>query len=60
VSFSLGLAGALAGIGVLAVRAREVLLRRSWLRAAETLPVVTAAAIFLAGVFLLGRNAIVL
>jgi nickel/cobalt exporter len=58
VAFSLGLAGALASIGMLAVRVRDALLGRSWFRAARVLPTVTAAAILLAGVFLVTRTVI--
>jgi nickel/cobalt exporter len=58
VAFSLGLAGALTGIGVLAVRARETLLRRSWFRAAKVLPVASAAAISLIGVVLVTKAVI--
>lgn len=55
-AFSLGLAGALAGIGLLAIRARDLLLRRFRSRMAQALPVAGAAAILLVGVFLLSRT----
>jgi nickel/cobalt exporter len=58
VAFSLGLAGALASIGMLAVRVRDVLLRRYWFRAAKVLPVVSAAAVLLVGVFLVTKAVI--
>jgi ABC-type nickel/cobalt efflux system permease component RcnA len=43
--FSLGLAAALLGVGLAAVRVRELASRRSWVRAARLVPVLSAAAI---------------
>jgi nickel/cobalt exporter len=54
-AFGLGLAGAIGGIGVLAVRAREAAARRSWARLTRSLPIVSAAAILLVGFVLTGR-----
>lgn len=54
-AFSLGLACAIAGIGLLAVRARDLVARRSWSLAARDLPIASAAAILLVGVVLAGR-----
>ncbi|HJV04274.1 MAG TPA: High-affinity nickel-transporter [Actinomycetota bacterium] len=57
-AFSVGLAATLAGIGMLAVGARELLLRRFWSRAAKVLPVASAAAILLAGMVLVTKTAL--
>ncbi|MGH2738288.1 MAG: nickel/cobalt transporter, partial [Actinomycetota bacterium] len=54
-AFGLGLAGAIGGIGVLAVRAREAAARRSWIRLTRWLPIASAAAILLVGFVLTGR-----
>jgi cytochrome c biogenesis protein CcdA len=54
-AFGLGLAGAIGGIGVLAVRAREAVARRSWARLSRWLPIASAAAILLVGFVLTGR-----
>ncbi|MGH2656827.1 MAG: nickel/cobalt transporter [Actinomycetota bacterium] len=54
-AFGLGLAGAIGGIGVLAVRAREAAARRSWERLTRWLPIAGAAAILLVGLVLTGR-----
>jgi nickel/cobalt transporter (NicO) family protein len=54
-AFSLGLACAIAGIGLLAVRARDLVARRSWSWPARALPIASAAAILLVGVVLTGR-----
>lgn len=54
-AFGLGLAGAIGGIGVLAVRAREAVARRSWARLSRWLPTASAAAILLVGFVLTGR-----
>lgn len=58
VAFSLGLAGALIGVGLLAVRARDLAQRRFTERAARLLPVASAAAIALVGLVLTVRGAI--
>ena len=58
VAFSLGLAGALIGVGVVAVRARGVAERRFTARASRLLPVASAAAIAAMGLFLTVRGAL--
>lgn len=58
VAFSAGLAGALIGVGFLAVRARDFAQRRFTERAAWLLPVTSAAAIALVGLVLTIRGAI--
>jgi nickel/cobalt exporter len=55
VAFGLGLAAALAAIGVLAVRARDLVTRGSWHRVTAALPIVSAAAILVVGVVLTAR-----
>lgn len=57
-AFSLGLASALVGVGVLTLRARDIAERRLTERAARLLPVVSAGAILAMGVFLTVRGAI--
>lgn len=54
-AFSLGLAASICGIGVLAVRAREAVCRRSWDRLARLLPIGSATVILLVGFVLTGR-----
>jgi nickel/cobalt exporter len=57
-AFSLGLAGALIGVGILTVHARDLAQRRLTDRAARLLPVVSAGAIATMGLFLTVRGAI--
>lgn len=54
-AFSVGLAGALTGIGVLAVRARDLVSRRAGVRLTRIMPVASAAAIILVGAVLVVR-----
>jgi len=56
-AFSLGLAGALIGVGVLSLKARDVAERRLTSGAARFLPVASAAAIAAMGLFLAVRGA---
>ncbi len=56
-AFSLGLASALVGVGVLTLRARDLAERRLTERAARLLPVASAGAIAAMGVFLTVRGA---
>jgi len=56
VSFSLGLAGALVIVGVVALRARDALSRRVSGRAARLVPVLSAASIALLGLILTLRG----
>jgi ABC-type nickel/cobalt efflux system permease component RcnA len=55
-AFSLGLAAALIGVGVLTLRARDVAERRLSDRAARLMPVGSAAAIVAMGLFLTVRG----
>ena len=57
-AFSLGLASALVGVGVLTLRARDIAQRRLTERAARLLPVASAAAIVAMGIFLTVRGAV--
>ena len=57
VAFSVGLAGALVAVGVFALRARELIRRRLHSRLATALPVVSAAVIVGAGLYLVGKAA---
>jgi nickel/cobalt exporter len=57
-AFSLGLAGALIGVGILTVHARDLAQRRLTERAARLLPVASAGAIATMGLFLTVRGAI--
>ena len=54
-AFGVGLASAVAAVGVLAVRARNALVRRSWGPLSRALPIGSAAAILLMGFVLAGR-----
>ena len=54
-AFAVGLAAAIAGVGVLAVQARDAVARRSWGRVAGLLPIGSAAVILVMGVVLTGR-----
>jgi ABC-type nickel/cobalt efflux system permease component RcnA len=58
VAFSVGLAGALTTVGVVAIRARDLFARRLTGRLANALPVGSAAVIFAAGAVLLARAAV--
>jgi ABC-type nickel/cobalt efflux system permease component RcnA len=58
VAFSVGLAGALTTVGVVAIRARDLFARRLPGRLANALPVGSAAVIFAAGAVLLARAAV--
>ena len=55
-AFSVGLAVALIGVGVLTLRARDVAERRLTERAARLLPVASAAVIAMMGLFLTVRG----
>jgi nickel/cobalt transporter (NicO) family protein len=55
VAFGIGLAAALATVGMVAVRARDLVARRSWDRTAALLPLVSAGAILVVGVALTAR-----
>jgi ABC-type nickel/cobalt efflux system permease component RcnA len=55
-AFSLGLAGALMVVGILALRAREMVSRRMSSRLAPLLPALSASAILLVGLFLTVRG----
>lgn len=57
-AFSLGLAGALIGVGILTLKARDLAERRSTARAARLLPLASAGAIAAMGLFLTVRGAI--
>jgi nickel/cobalt exporter len=57
-AFSLGLAGALIGVGIVTVHARDLAQRRLTDRAARLLPVASAGAIAAMGLFLTVRGAI--
>ena len=54
-AFSIGLAGALTGVGLLVLKTKDVLSRRSNGRLARLLPVLSAAAIVCLGLFLTGQ-----
>jgi nickel/cobalt exporter len=53
--FSLGLAAALTGVGLLALRARSLVSNRLGTRAATLLPIASAAIILMAGLVLTSR-----
>jgi ABC-type nickel/cobalt efflux system permease component RcnA len=57
-AFSIGLAGALVGVGVLTLRARDIAERRLTHRATRLLPVASAGAIAAMGLFLTVRGAV--
>jgi ABC-type nickel/cobalt efflux system permease component RcnA len=57
-AFSIGLAAALIGVGIVTLRARDVAERRFADRAARLLPIGSAAAIAAMGVFLTVRGAL--
>jgi nickel/cobalt transporter (NicO) family protein len=57
VAFSVGLAGALVGVGLLALRARAVVARRLRGRAGSLLPLLSAMVVVGVGVFLVTRGA---
>lgn len=57
-AFSLGLAGALIGVGILTLKARDLAERRFTARAARLLPLASAGAIAAMGLFLTVRGAI--
>jgi ABC-type nickel/cobalt efflux system permease component RcnA len=54
-AFGVGLAAALATIGMVAVRARDLVTQRSWPRMAAALPLVSAAAILTVGLLVTAR-----
>jgi ABC-type nickel/cobalt efflux system permease component RcnA len=54
-AFSVGLAAALTGVGLLVLKTKDVLNRRSHGRLAHLLPVMSAGAIVCAGLFLTGQ-----
>jgi ABC-type nickel/cobalt efflux system permease component RcnA len=56
-AFSAGLAGALLGVGVGALRARDAIARRAGDRVAHLLPLVSAVVIVIAGLAVAARAA---
>jgi hypothetical protein len=56
-SFSLGLAGALAAVGLVSIRARDVIAGRVAGGFAGVIPVASAAAITLVGILMVGGGA---
>jgi ABC-type nickel/cobalt efflux system permease component RcnA len=54
-AFSVGLAAALTGVGLLVLKTKDVLNRRSHGRLAHLLPVMSAGAIVCVGLFLTGQ-----
>ncbi|TMK16092.1 MAG: hypothetical protein E6G63_04315 [Actinobacteria bacterium] len=56
-AFSFGLACALLGVGIGALRARDAIVRRASDRAALALPIISAVAIVIAGLVIAGRAA---
>jgi hypothetical protein len=56
-AFSVGLAAALLGVGVGALRARDAIVRRASDRVARAIPLVSAGAIVVAGLVVAARAA---